>query len=102
MNNVLFLPTGKNYIHHYHKKPGPEVIEFIYDNGLKTLTGKQKKLLDKRIALEDEIREALPPEKRILFDRYTDLQMQEICLSTDKAIKWTIEHEAEINEVIAG
>jgi hypothetical protein len=102
MNNIIELPTAKNYIHSYHKSPGPEVIEFIYDNGLKTLTDKQRKLLSKRIALEDEIIKALPPDKRKLFNRYMDLQLQDSILSINKAIKWTINHEAEINEVMAG
>jgi hypothetical protein len=103
MNNIIELPTAKNYIHSYHKKLNlGEVLEFVYNNGLRTITDKQRKLLDKRIALEDEIIKALPPDKRKLFNRYMDLQLQDSILSIDKAIKWTIDHETEINEVMAG
>ena len=101
MNNVILLPTAKTILHHYPKKPGIEVIELVYD-GISELTKKQRKLLEKRIKVGDQILEALPKDKKRLFDKYVSLQLDDTCLSIDRAIKWTIENEAEIKDVMLG
>jgi len=54
-NNIIELPTAKTYLHHNPKKPGPEVIELVYDNSLSRLSKKQKSLMNKRIKLADKI-----------------------------------------------
>jgi len=101
-NNIIFLPTAKNYIHRYPKKPGPEVIELVYDNSLSKLSKKQKSLMNKRIKLADKILKALPVEKRKLFKKYTENQLEDSCISIDKAITWVIENEEAIKEILAG
>jgi len=100
-NNILYLPTAKNYIHRYPKKPGPEVIDLVFDS-IKTMNKEQIRLLDQRIRLADEIIKALPEGKRKLFEKYAELQLQDTVLSISRAVKWTIENEAEIKEVMAG
>jgi prophage DNA circulation protein len=100
-NNVVELPTAKNYLYNNPKSFGPEVIDLVLDS-IKTMNKEQIRLLDKRIKLADEIIKALPENKRKLFEKYTDLQLQDTILIIEKAIKWTINHEAEINEVMTG
>jgi len=102
MNNVYIIPTAKTLLYHNPVRPGPEAIDYVYDHGLMELTGKQKKLTKKRIKIADKIIEALPVDKRYLFNEYVELQLKDACMSIDKAIEYTIEHEAQIEEVMAG
>jgi len=57
-NNIIELPTAKTYLHHNPKKPGADVLEYVYDHGLMKLAGKQKSLMNKRIKLADKILKA--------------------------------------------
>lgn len=99
-NNILMLPTAKTYLHHHPKKPGSNVLELVYDRGLK-LTKKQAKILAKRVELQDKIMQALPPGKRYLFEKYMDLSIADTCMSIDQAILWTVTNEARIYEVMS-
>jgi len=98
-NNIIELPTAKTYLHHHHKRPGPEAINLVYNN--LRLTRKQARLLSKILALREQIQEALPPDKQPLFEKYIDMQLQDTCLSMDQAILWTINNEHKIDEVLA-
>lgn len=98
MDNLIFMPTGKNYQHCYPKKPGPNLINFIWDKGLQQMTKKQVKLIDKRIEIADQILKYLPDNKKHLLEKYDDLFTADTQILVDRAIKWTLEHEAEIKE----
>jgi len=102
MNNVFYLPTAKTYLHNYPRKPGPEVIELVYEEGLSRLTKEQIRLLEKKIRLADQILKALPENKKKLFERYENLQLEDSAINIERAIKWVVNHEAEIKEVMAG
>jgi hypothetical protein len=99
-NNILYLPTAKTNLYNDPKSPGPEVIDLVFDS-IKTMDKEQIRILDKIIKLADEILKALPENKRKLFEEYTDLQLQDTILGMEKAVIWTVTHEAEISDLMA-
>lgn len=103
MNNLIMLPTAKNYLYHnrikLNKETINEVITLVYDN-ISEMTGKQFKNLKKRLKIYEELKKLLPPGKQKLLLEYEELNLNENNLALEAAINYMLKNENEISEVL--
>ena len=103
MNNVIMLPTAKTYLYNnkalkINKKTINEAVNLILDKI--TMTKEQKKDLNKRVKLFEEIKELLPPDKINLLLEYEELENKECTTILEEAISFVLENENLINDVM--
>ena len=102
MNNLIMFPSAKTQLYNNPVKINKELINEIVCLvcAKLSMTKEQKKNLNKRVKIYEEIKELLPPGKQKLLSKYEELQLQETDTVLEEAITFMIKNEKEISDTL--